>query len=319
MRPKHPSPLGRIGAAPNWLARLAADCAGAADRLDHPPPGDRPGLPAAQAPRPRAGVPAVVRHRDGPSTPRPPTSGAPSPLLLDVDPVRLARSRATQLARLQPRPVRQRPVVRRLLAAGRGAWPMCSAPPAAAAATPTGARRLRDPAGDQHPGAAVPRWRRHRAPALRAARLDGRGRADRRSTTPSPTGATLATCGCASPGSVRLADALNQLHVLLPVLDESKHYWQGRRRGRQAAALRRGLAGHPPGAGADHPPLPRSPRRADPGRAGAPRRARRRGRGRRRARRGRGGPAAAEKRVPLNAPAPRRRPPGPRSSWARGR
>ncbi|HEX6452747.1 MAG TPA: 3' terminal RNA ribose 2'-O-methyltransferase Hen1 [Trebonia sp.] len=28
-------------------------------------------------------------------------------------------------------------------------------------------------------------------------------------------------------GVVRLTDALNQLHVLLPVLDESKHYWQG--------------------------------------------------------------------------------------------
>lgn len=28
-------------------------------------------------------------------------------------------------------------------------------------------------------------------------------------------------------GNVRLAEALNQLHVLLPVLDESKHYWQG--------------------------------------------------------------------------------------------
>ncbi|WGX95039.1 3' terminal RNA ribose 2'-O-methyltransferase Hen1 [Nocardioides sp. L-11A] len=28
-------------------------------------------------------------------------------------------------------------------------------------------------------------------------------------------------------GDVRLADALAQLHVLLPVLDESKHYWQG--------------------------------------------------------------------------------------------
>lgn len=28
-------------------------------------------------------------------------------------------------------------------------------------------------------------------------------------------------------GTTRLADALNQLHVLLPVLDESKHYWQG--------------------------------------------------------------------------------------------
>ena len=28
-------------------------------------------------------------------------------------------------------------------------------------------------------------------------------------------------------GTARLADALNQLYVLLPVLDESKHYWQG--------------------------------------------------------------------------------------------
>ena len=28
-------------------------------------------------------------------------------------------------------------------------------------------------------------------------------------------------------GTVRLADALNQVYVLLPVLDESKHYWQG--------------------------------------------------------------------------------------------
>lgn len=28
-------------------------------------------------------------------------------------------------------------------------------------------------------------------------------------------------------GLVRVADALNQLHVLLPVMDESKHYWQG--------------------------------------------------------------------------------------------
>lgn len=28
-------------------------------------------------------------------------------------------------------------------------------------------------------------------------------------------------------GNLRLADALNQLYVLLPVLDEAKHYWQG--------------------------------------------------------------------------------------------
>lgn len=47
-------------------------------------------------------------------------------------------------------------------------------------------------------------------------------------------------------GVVRLADALNQLHVLLPVLDESKHYWQGR--DEVDKLLRSGegwLAGHP--------------------------------------------------------------------------
>ena len=47
------------------------------------------------------------------------------------------------------------------------------------------------------------------------------------STASSPSGATPATSDCGSRGVVRLADALNQLHVLLPVLDESKHYWQG--------------------------------------------------------------------------------------------
>ena len=47
-------------------------------------------------------------------------------------------------------------------------------------------------------------------------------------------------------GMVRLADALNQLHVLLPVLDESKHYWQGP--DEVDKLLRSGegwLAGHP--------------------------------------------------------------------------
>ncbi|MCR1785677.1 3' terminal RNA ribose 2'-O-methyltransferase Hen1 [Nocardioides carbamazepini] len=47
-------------------------------------------------------------------------------------------------------------------------------------------------------------------------------------------------------GQVRLADALTQLHVLLPVLDESKHYWQGP--DEVDKLLRSGgdwLAGHP--------------------------------------------------------------------------
>jgi 3' terminal RNA ribose 2'-O-methyltransferase Hen1 len=47
-------------------------------------------------------------------------------------------------------------------------------------------------------------------------------------------------------GVIRLADALNQLHVMLPVLDESKHYWQGP--DEVDKLLRSGeswLAGHP--------------------------------------------------------------------------
>ncbi|MGV1006000.1 MAG: 3' terminal RNA ribose 2'-O-methyltransferase Hen1 [Candidatus Nanopelagicales bacterium] len=47
-------------------------------------------------------------------------------------------------------------------------------------------------------------------------------------------------------GVIRLADALNQLHVLLPVLDESKHYWQNP--DEVDKLLRSGgawLAGHP--------------------------------------------------------------------------
>ncbi len=47
-------------------------------------------------------------------------------------------------------------------------------------------------------------------------------------------------------GTLRLADALNQLHVLLPALDESKHYWQGS--DEVDKLLRSGsgwLAGHP--------------------------------------------------------------------------
>ena len=57
-------------------------------------------------------------------------------------------------------------------------------------------------------------------------------------------------------GVVRLADALNQLHVLLPVLDESKHYWQGPDEVDKLLRSGRGLARKPPGRGPDHPPLP---------------------------------------------------------------
>lgn len=47
-------------------------------------------------------------------------------------------------------------------------------------------------------------------------------------------------------GVVRLADALNQLYVLLPVLDEAKHYWQGAEEVDKLLRSGEGwIAGHP--------------------------------------------------------------------------
>ena len=57
---------------------------------------------------------------------------------------------------------------------------------------------------------------------------------------------TRATSRLTLRGTVRLADALNQLYVLLPVLDEAKHYWQAS--DEVDKLLRSGegwLAGHP--------------------------------------------------------------------------
>ena len=153
--------------------------------------------------------------------------------------------------------------------------PRC--PPAAA---PSWSRRLFEPLGwtvDGRAGAAgraVPRVGRL---ALRRLVLDGRAAARRRAAPP-----------------VRPAAGARRRQALL-----------GRaRRGRQAAAGRRGLAGRPPGAEADHQPLSVAPLVADPaghGAAGtgAARRGRRqRGRGHRQRRR-RGRRDTEEKPVPL--------------------
>ena len=58
---------------------------------------------------------------------------------------------------------------------------------------------------------------------------------------------------------MRLADALNHLYVLLPVLDDAKHYWVA---GDEVDKLVRAgsgwLAAHPE-KDADHPAVPRAP------------------------------------------------------------
>ena len=79
---------------------------------------------------------AVVRHGDACSTPRPTDERCTAALLLDVDPVRLARCAAGNTPDFSPRAVRQRPArtPRRRCSASR--WPTCSARPGPAAATP---------------------------------------------------------------------------------------------------------------------------------------------------------------------------------------
>ena len=79
-------------------------------------------------------------------------------------------------------------------------------------------------------------------------------------------------------GVVRLADALNQLHVLLPVLDESKHYWQGP--DEIDKLMRSGmLARDSPRGGPHRSPLPRPEWWPDPRCAGSAGGTGRRGRG----------------------------------------
>ena len=126
------------------------------------------------------------------------------------------------------------------------------------------------------------------AAAVRAAGLAGRG--DRGAARPDAARlGRLALPGRPAGRHVRLADALNHLYVLLPVLDDAKHYWVSTTRWTSSSAPASGWLAGPPGEGADHPALPGAPARADPGRAGPAGRGRRHGaggpgqRGRRRA------------------------------------
>ena len=60
----------------------------------------------------------------------------------------------------------------------------------------------------------------------------------------------------AAPARIRLADALNHLYVLLPVLDDAKHYWVSPDEVDKLIRAGGGwLAGHP-GEDLDHQPLP---------------------------------------------------------------
>ena len=76
-----------------------------------------------------------------------------------------------------------------------------------------------------------------------------------------PSGATQPLRRLALTGELRLADALNQLYVLLPVLDDAKHYWVAPDEVDKLLRAGEGWLADAPGAGADHPPLPGPPAR----------------------------------------------------------
>ena len=155
-------------------ARSRADCAGAADHLDHPPPATDLGFLLHKHPDrvqqfeqsfgtahgvlPRGGRGAV--HGGAAARRRPGPAGA----LARPERARTSASASTSTTgRTPPR------------RCWRSRWPRCSAPRCAGAATPGRSWPTRRSRWRSAAGAAVPRRRRAAAPAVRAARLEGRG------------------------------------------------------------------------------------------------------------------------------------------------
>ena len=184
-------------------------------------------------------------------------------LVVEVDPVALTRGRS---GRPGPglAPVRQRPALRRLVDAERGAGPGLRLGPGRELPPTAGAGRPGAGAGGRAAGGAVRGGEGIAAPAVRAAGLRrplldpaARRAVPGLGAQPLPgRHASAAPCRCGDPGApVRAAAGARRRQALL-----------GRRGGdRQAAAPGRGVAGRAPRQRADHPPLPPPP--ASAGRA----------------------------------------------------
>ena len=193
-----------------------------------------PRVPAAQAPRAGAGVRRVggdgarVLPGGGGASGRPPRCCSRSIPLVSFAAVR-GRRRG-----VRTRAVRERPSVRCLEhARGRdqGGVPhrahrsLRQPPGLADSALPL---ELRVPA---LPAGAGSSW-----PGGSSSRSAGRSPPSRgRSTRPSGWGESR-YLDVRLAGTVRLADALNHLYVLLPVLDDAKHYWVTRTRWTSSSA-----------------------------------------------------------------------------------
>ena len=215
--------------------------AGAADPHHHQPPATDLGFLLHKHPDraqsfPLSGGTAHVFY------PRRTTSECTAALLLEVDPIGLVRGERGRFASPststtgRTRPARCWP----------SRWARCSARRIAAAATPPRAGRPADPAADR----TCPRCPRAAAPSSCAGCSSrwagGRGDADPARPGVPGVGRLAVTSTCALTGTLRLADALNHLYVLLPVLDDAKHYWVGEDEVDKLLRAGEGwLAGHP--------------------------------------------------------------------------
>ncbi len=150
-------------------------------------------------------------------------------LLLEIDTVALVRrgkgkgrGGAPDAALAQY--VNDRPYAASLPARGRAEQCVLQRP-ARGVHRPPGAGRRPAAAARRGPGAARPRRSRPRTTALRTARLD-RHRRPRAARHRVPGVGRLAVRPApAGVGPADLAEALRHLYVLLPVLDDAKHYW----------------------------------------------------------------------------------------------
>ena len=194
----------------------------AADDPNDPPAGHRPRLPAAQAPG--AGADAGARVRQGHVFyPEATAERARRPA------ARRRPGRAGPRPRRQGRrggPVRQRPALRRLVVLS--AWP---------------SRRFGSALGgrcERKPELAASRLRskRARGPCPAAAARHSCARCSSRSATRSrrtrhpldeqfPGVGRAATSPSRFGQRARLSELLTHLYVLIPVLDDEKHYWVG--------------------------------------------------------------------------------------------
>ena len=195
------------------------------------------------------------------STRRPTAERCTVALLLEVDPVgagprERSRRRRSRSASTSTTARTRRPRCWRSRSAGS------SAPRSPGAARPARTwSTCRCRCEIQRAGAAAPGGADLVRAAVRAARLDGRRPRRAAGRARCPRGATRRYVDLRLTGTCRCADALTHLYVLLPVLDDAKHYWVGADEVDKLLRGRRGLARRPPGAGADHPPLPGPPAR----------------------------------------------------------